>query len=399
MRPGSPAPEGDLDDERVIIKGVEAMKAEDSLRLLKTFWKSEIIASRLYGFLALRYKDDARRESVIKFGKIELRHADMWSNIARNVYGVSFQVSIFFKLDIFLMKILALILPFTIFIHYMEHQERHAILEYSKLLEIFKDNENITNMITDVIRQEIGHEWQMMEQITDKESYILKAKEAIHGMSAGVLETLGLVIGLLAVHTRTLIIGLTGLIATIGGMIAVMSISYISAKGHYDLYEGKLNELSIKKEVHPTVLRRELEDFLVEQGISGEAVKNMMDVIGSDAVLLSKLLKSIKSSGEAVLPKEAVVTTGAFFVMGTLPILTPFFLGLVWDSDPMIPAFIAFIFAIIIVSIAGLFIGVLSGKKVSSKIIHNILVITGTCAATYLVGLAARTFFGIEAGH
>jgi VIT1/CCC1 family predicted Fe2+/Mn2+ transporter len=375
------------------------MKAEDSLELLRTFWKSEIIAGRLYGFLAERYKDDARKESIIKLGEIELGHANVWHNIAMKVYNVSFEVSIFFRLDILLMKVLSLILPFTIFIHYMEHQERHAILEYPKLLEIFKDDENIIKTITNVIRQEIGHEWQMMEQIADKESYILKAKEAIHGMSAGVIETLGLVIGLLAVHATTLIIGLTGLIATIGGMIAIMSISYISAKGHYDLYEGKISELSIKREVHPTVLRREIENVLAEQGIGGETAKNMMDAIGDDVVVLSNLLKTIKSSGEGVVPKEAVVTTSAFFIMGTLPILIPFFVGLVWDSDPMIPAIIAFVLAIIIISIAGLFIGVLSGKKISAKIIHNILVIMGTCTATYVVGLVARTFFGIEAGH
>ena len=375
------------------------MKAEDPLELLRTFWKSEIIAGRLYGFLAERYKDDARRESIIKLGKIELGHANVWHNIAKKVYGVSFDVSIFFKLEILLMRTFSRIFPFTIFVHYMEHQERYAILEYPKLLEIFKDDESITKIITNVIRQEIGHEWQMMEQIADKESYILKAKEAIHGMSAGVIETLGLVIGLLAVHATTLTIGLTGLIATIGGMIAIMSISYISAKGHYDLYEGKIIELSIKREVHPTVLRGEIEDVLVEQGISVETAKNMMDAIGGDVVVLSNLLKTIKSSGEGVVPKEAVLTTSAFFIMGTLPILIPFFVGLAWDSDPMIPAIIAFVFAIVVISIAGLFIGVLSGKKISAKIIHNILVIMGTCTATYVVGLVARTLFGIEAGH
>jgi VIT1/CCC1 family predicted Fe2+/Mn2+ transporter len=375
------------------------MKADDSLKLLRTFWKSEIVASRLYGFLAERYKDDTRKESIIELGKIELGHSNVWGNIAKEVYNVSFDVSMFLKVDILLMKILALILPFTIFIHYMEHQERHAILEYSKLLESFKDEEKISKMITNVIRQEIGHEWQMMEQIADKESYILKAKEAIHGMSAGVLETVGLVIGLLAVHTTTLIIGMTGLIATIGGMIAIMSISYISAKGHYDLHEGRISELSVKREIHPTVLREELINVLVEQGISAEAAKNMMDAMGGDVSILSKFLKAIKSSGEAVVPREAVVTTSTFFVMGTLPILIPFFVGVVWDSDPVIPAIIAFVFALVIVSIAGLFIGVLSGKKISAKVVHNIVIITGTCTATYLVGLAARYFFGIQAGH
>jgi VIT1/CCC1 family predicted Fe2+/Mn2+ transporter len=326
------------------------MKAEDSLGSLWTFWKSEIIAGRLYGFLAERYKDDSRKESIIKLGEIELGHANVWNKIAKSVYDVSFEVSIFFKLDLLVMRVLSVILPFTIFVHYMEHQERNAILEYSKLLEIFKDREDIAKMITNVIRQEIGHEWQMMEQVADKESYIVKAKEAIHGMSAGVIETLGLVIGLLAVHTTTLLIGLTGLIATIGGMIAIVSVSYISAKGHYDLYEGEISELSIKRELHPAVLRGEIENVLVEQGIGGETARNMMDAIGGDVTVLSNLLKAIKSLGEGVAPREAVVTTSVFFIMGTLPILAPFFVGLVWDSDPMIPGIIAFVLQVFLLA-------------------------------------------------
>ena len=379
--------------------GVKAMNTDDTLKLLRSFWKWELITNRLYGFLARRYKDDARKESIIKLGKMELGHANVWNSIAGKVHGVSFEVSIFFKLEILLMKIFAVILPFTIFIHYMEHQERHAILDYSKMLETYKDDENISKIITNVIRQEIGHEWQMMEQLADKASYILKAKEAIHGMTAGILETLGLVIGLLAVHATTLIIGLTGLMATIGGLIAIMSISYVSAKGHYDLHDGKTKELRIKTEVHPTVLKEELENALVEQGIDREIVREIMGVIGGDSGALTNLIRTFKSSGEAVVPKEAVVTTSTFFILGTLPILAPFFISVVWDLNPVIPAIVAFAFAIVIISIAGLFIGVLSGKKISEKIAHNILVITGTCAATYLVGLAARIFFGIEAGH
>lgn len=375
------------------------MKKKDSLRLLRSFWKWELLTHRLYDSLSVRYKDDDRRESIIKLGKMELGHANVWDNIAGKVHGVSFKASILFRLEAALLKILAFFLPFTIFIHYMEHQERHAILEYSRLLETYKDDEKITKMILNVIRQEIGHEWRMMEQLADKAAYILKAKEAIHGMTAGILETLGLVIGLLAVHAETLIIGLTGLMAGIGGLIAIMSISYVSAKGHYDLHEGKAKELTIKTEVHPTALKEELENVLTGRGIGLETARNVIGAIGDDVAVLSNMIHTIKSGGEAVVPREAVVTTSTFFIIGTLPILIPFFVGVFWDSGPLIPALVAFVFAIIVISIAGLFIGVLSGQKISVKIIHNILVIAGTCTATYLVGLAARILFGIEAGH
>ena len=134
------------------------MKTKKTLNLLRTFWKSEIIAINVYNFLAKRYRDSDKRESIIEIGKMERKHATVWNGIAHQYHNASFQVSLILKFEILLMKLLARILPFTIFIHYMEHSERNAILEYARLLETFKENESIKKMIIDVIRQEIGHE-------------------------------------------------------------------------------------------------------------------------------------------------------------------------------------------------------------------------------------------------
>ncbi|HVO65205.1 MAG TPA: demethoxyubiquinone hydroxylase family protein [Syntrophales bacterium] len=372
---------------------------EQTLNLLRVFWSSEIVADSLYSSLAARYNDDKLKKSIIHIGEMEQGHAHVWNKIAKDVHGVSFHVSVFLKIKILLMKLLSFIMPFTIFIHYMEHEERKAILEYSKLLATFKDDKRIREIITNIIKQEIGHEWHMMEQIADKGSYIVKFKEAIPGMTTGIIETLGLVIGLLAAHTTTLMIGLTGTIAMISGTIAMMSISYISSKGHHDLHEGRVKELSIKKEVDPAVLRTELETVLIDKGISSETARLMIDIIGTDAVALSNLVKIFKTAGEALSPKESVKTTGVFFVVGTLPVIAPFFAGVLWGLEPLIPAIVAFALAIVTISIAGLFTAVLSGKRISTKVIHNIFIILGTCALTYLVGLAARIFFGYGAGH
>ena len=375
------------------------MKKKQTLNLLQIFWISEIVADSLYRSLAARYGDDNLKKSIIKIGEMEQGHAKVWNKIATDVYGISFQTSTFLKFKILLMKLLSYMLPFTIFIHYMEHEERNAILEYSKLLDAYKDNENIRKIITNIIRQEISHEWHMMEQIADKGSYIVKFKEAIPGMTTGIIETLGLVIGLLAAHTTTTMIGITGTIAMISGTIAMMSISYISSKGHHDLHEGRVRELSIKKEVDPAVLRRELENALIDKGISRETARLVIDIVGADTVVLSNLVKTFKIAGEALTPKESVKTTGIFFIIGALPILVPFFVGMLWDLDPLIPALTAFALAIITISMAGLFTAVLSGKKISTKVIHNIFIIVGTCTLTYLVGLAARIFFGFGVGH
>jgi VIT1/CCC1 family predicted Fe2+/Mn2+ transporter len=364
--------------------------------LLRTFWSSEIVAESLYGFLAAKYDDPDRKREILAIGTMERAHAQVWNKIAQDVHGVSFQVSLVITFKIVLLKLLSFVLPLTIFIHYLEHGEKKAILEYAGLLENYKDDEQARTIITNVILQEIAHQWHMMEQIADKRLYIEKVKEAIPGMTAGIIETLGLVIGLLAAHAKTLMIGLTGLIAMIGGAIAEMSVSYISSKGHHDLNEGRDRELTVKKEVDPTLLRRELEKDLAERGISGETVRLILESIGDDAGVLSSLVKTIRNTAEAPQPKESLKTAGIFFIIGALPVLAPFLIGTMWDSNPTIPAIIAFVLAVISISIAGLFMAVLSGKRISTNIMHNLCIIMGTAALTYLVGLAARLSLGIK---
>ncbi len=375
------------------------MTAKGNLPLLRKYWQSEIVADRLYGLLAARCGNAERKELIARIGRMEQGHATVWNRLAAKSHGVSFDVSLSLRLKILSGKLLSLILPFTIFIHYMEHEERNAILEYSKVLDAYEHDEDTRKSIINIIRQEIAHEWQMMEQIADKESYIAKTREAMDAMTVGIIETLGLVIGLLAAHASTLTIGLTGLIAALGGLIAIMSTSYVTSQATSDLHEGRTREIHVKRDINPAVLKRELEKALLGNGIRSETVKDIMEIIGDNTTILSNLVKSLSMAGEAGEPKEAIKTSGLFFLIGAAPILLPFSVGVMQDTAPIVPAMIAFTLAILTISTAGFFVAVLSGKKILVKIAHNILVIMGTCAVTYGVGLAARTLLGVDVVH
>ncbi|HVN24065.1 MAG TPA: VIT1/CCC1 transporter family protein [Syntrophorhabdales bacterium] len=367
----------------------------NGIHLLRTFWSSEIIAESLYGFLAAGYLDPDRRKLIMQLGGMERGHAHAWNKIATDAHGVAFHVSLLVRSKIVLLKLLSLVLPLPIFIHYMEHREKQAILDYAGLLEAYKDNEKISSIISNIVVQEISHEWHMMEQLADKRLYIAKVKEAIPGMTAGTIETLGLVIGLLAAHARTFMIGLTGVIAMIRGMIAETSVSYISSKEHHDFNEGNNKELDVKKELNPAVLRRELERDLLERGVRSETVQVILGSVGEDAAVLASLVRTIRAGSETLRPGESIKATGVFFVVGALPVLIPFFVGTLFGSSPSIPAVIAFAVAVVSISLAGLFTAVLSGKRISTNILHNLCIILGTAALTYLVGSAARLFLGV----
>ena len=90
---------------------------------------------------------------------------------------------------------------------------------------------------------------------------------------------------------------------------------------------------------------------------------------------------------------------GLFFIIGALPILIPFFIGVFGGFAPFIPAMIAFTLAVLTISTTGFFVAVLSGKNILMKIINNIFTIMGTCAVTYGIGLAARILLGIDVVH
>ena len=167
--------------------GKVLMKEQGNLYLLHEFWQWEIVADRLYSFLAARCSDAERKEVIAKIGQMEQGHATLWNRIAEKSHGASFDVTLSLRWKILLGKLLSLILPFTIFIHYMEHQERNSILEYSKLLEAYSHDEKTKTIIANIIRQEIGHEWHMMEQIADKEPYIAKTGEALDAMTVGII--------------------------------------------------------------------------------------------------------------------------------------------------------------------------------------------------------------------
>ena len=114
------------------------MKTERNLSLLHKFWQSEMIANRLYSFLASQCKDNERKEIILRIGKMEQGHATVWDGIATKSHGVSFRITLPLRAKILSAKLLSFILPFTIFSHYMERQERNAILDYSKVLEAYR---------------------------------------------------------------------------------------------------------------------------------------------------------------------------------------------------------------------------------------------------------------------
>ena len=108
----------------------------------------------------------------------------------------------------------------------------------------------------------------MMEQIADRKLYIAKVREAIPGMTAGIIETLGLVIGLVGgpcpdTRHRTDRAHRDVRRLDRGNVRLLHRVERITVT----LTRGETKNSTIKTEVSPAVLRRELESDLTEKGV------------------------------------------------------------------------------------------------------------------------------------
>ncbi|OLS32079.1 MAG: hypothetical protein HeimAB125_12550 [Candidatus Heimdallarchaeota archaeon AB_125] len=376
------------------------MVVDQAYRSLKKFWRLELVASALYVFLARRSKKEKNKE-ILEISKMEQGHANVWNNIARSVYGSDFKKNWFVKLRIQFMKIISVFFPKTIFIHYMELGERNAIIQYAKLMESFSEDSRVQRMIENIIRDEVKHEWHMMESIADKGPYIIRAKEALHGLLAGILETIAVVIGFVAAELDILFIGLATLIASVTGLITILTINYLSHKSHYDIHRGEVASLDAKHEIEPKALKTDLVILLEITGIQQKTAEAIVEIIGDDMVILKNMIRSLKQlEQDHLTPKQAVITVGTFFLIGTIPTVIPFFIYAFTGNENILhPTLIAGSLAIIIILIAGVFTGVLSNKSPRKEILKYLALVVITSGITYLIGFLANYFLGTGAAH
>ena len=374
---------------------VVMLMSDETLKMLKDFWEDEVIATELYKFMAEKARNK-NPEVFLKLSNMEKGHAVIWSDVAKKRYSKVFKVGIKQKIKIFFMKLVALLMPLSFMVYYLELDERSAILNYSKLLEIFKDEPELYELSEKVIRDEIQHENELIEMILGETSYIRKAKDAIYGMTDSLVEILALVIGLAGAIQNPIFIGLAGLISSIGGTFSMTSGAYLSTKSQNDIYKGKMREIDVVESIDINALKTDLRNNLVERGITKLAAKKLVESIGDNPKILKNLLKSLTVEESLSNPREAAVTTGVYYILGALPAVIPFFIPLIIPLSSFNAAIIAVSAAVIVSFFSGIFTAVLSGISIKKKAIENVVIIVGAAIATYFIGSFARIFIGIE---
>lgn len=370
------------------------MRALISATMIKKFWEEEVIASNIYKFMAKKSKK--RRKLFERLAFMENQHADFWDKVANRFFGKKFKKSFGLKLKIFFYKILSIFLPTSFMIYYLELGEKSATSEYSIILKEFKEIPEVYERIKRIIQDEIEHEIELADILIGEKSRISNIRDAIYGMTDSLVEILALVIGLAGITNNTLTIGLTGLIAAIGGTFSMTTGAYLSTKSQRDIYEGEISEIETKASIAPDLLIRDLEVLLIEKGLDERSVRRIIGEMEVDHEELKSIVRHLKIEEGPLSPISVAKVTGIYYILGALPPMLPFFVAYFFSVDPVFTAIISVFFASITAFFAGIFTAVLSGTKIKKKALMNVLVIIGAAMATYSIGSLARILLGIE---
>lgn len=154
-------------------------------------------------------------------------------------------------------------------------------------------------------------------------------RDIILGFQDGVVNTLGLVLGVASAVQSTKIVLISGLVTTFAESISMAAVAYTSTKAAHEFYESQLERE--KKEIKeiPHMEVQEIRDIYYKKGFRGKQLESIVKKITSNKKLwletmMAEELKLFPEDYEKPLKSTAIVGLSA--VIGSLVPVIPFFI-------------------------------------------------------------------------
>jgi predicted membrane protein (TIGR00267 family) len=300
-----------------------------------------------YSRLSEIEKDENLRSSLKKLSLMEREHAKFFLSMLGKSEERLPRWSIYFSL--FLRYILGLSITLKI----LERGEKKAIESYIKMLDEGEIPEQYKSKLRAIIIDEIYHEnfFEQSEEFVAKRTE--KIRDAVYGMSDGLVEVLASVSGLAPVILVPIYVAIGGLVVGISGSLSMAIGAYLSVKAESDYRESKVRIEELKSRV------------------TGEELKEE---------------KKIYSN-----PLRSALNTGLFYILGALfPIIPFIFLGGVYAI------FLSFTLVVIAQSITSIIISILSDTPILKSLLRTISLTILAALGTYAIGNIIHSILGIS---
>ena len=190
----------------------------------------------------------------------------------------------------------------------------------------------------------------LRQKIREQHSNIgSKLRDFILGWQDGLVNVLGIVLGVAVATTSTKIVLISGLAATFAESVSMAAVAYTSTKAERDYYNRQLE--TEKREISdiPDIERKEIRDIYFAKGFSGRQLANIVKKITSSKKLWLETMMSEElglSKDHKKPGKSAVVVGLSAFVGSLFPLLPFFFLSPIAGVIPALVLSVAVLFAL-----------------------------------------------------
>jgi VIT1/CCC1 family predicted Fe2+/Mn2+ transporter len=211
-------------------------------------------------------------------------------------------------------------------------------------------------------------------------------RNIILGGQDGVVNVLGIVLGVATATNSTPIVLLAGLAATFAESISMAAVAYTSTRAEQEHYDSEVRRELKEIEAVPEAEREEIAEIYRAKGFSGKLLEQVVDKIcSSKKVWLEVMMREelhLEDPSEGMSPFWQGMLVGFSAIVGSFVPITPFFFLSVADSlAPSLAASLGILFLV----------GAYKSKLTSGKWLRGgleLMLIGGSAAlAGYLVGV------------
>ncbi len=370
------------------------MGKDEVVELARRSLKDELEAVLIYGKLAKLYHGKGISRKLVEIARMEGRHVAYWREFLRR-RGVNPDKVRPNRLKITLYTLLFRIIGLGLTIKLLEAGELEAIETYARLLESSELTEDEKEELKRILEDELVHEDEFIEEESRLKDFLNHVRDAVLGMSDGVVEVLSVSAGLAGAYGEPVNVALGGLIVGIAGALSMGIGSFTSVRAQKQVRLGVLSKLMMAVKYIPNLFYKRIASYMVRKGFS----KEVAEAVAADTLKNKELLRKIIAEEEYGIrekelenPGKAGLYTGLFYIIGAIVPLIPYFLGL--SIGLAVP--LSFIMAAVVMALTGFLIAVSANLSIKAKMAELVLAGLGSALLTFAIGRLASAVLGIE---
>ncbi len=370
------------------------MNREEVVKYARKSLLDELYSKEIYSKMGELHKGKSPSKKLIKISRMEEGHARFWRKFLekRGVATENLKVN---KFKLFLQVLLLRLLGISLSLRILELSENNAVNIYARLLESEDIDDDEKRGLKKILEDELLHEEELAEEESLFQDFIDHVRDAVLGMSDGLVEILSVSAGLAGAYGSPFHVALGSTIVGIAGALSMGISTYTSVKAQRQVRQGILARVKLASKYVAEVFVSRISEYMKRKGFSRETADRISKEASENQELLGKMISEEEYGlKEEALenPVKAGLYTGIFYIMGALIPLTPYYLGL--NIGLGIP--LSFMIAAIMLAMTGFIIALVAKLPLLRKMIELVIAGLGAATITFIIGMVASIFFGIS---